>query len=263
MMTLSARNLNKRFGHITAVRNVSLRILPGRITGFLGPNGAGKTTLFYLLSGDLSPDSGRIILEENGTKVDLAKLRRHRVARSGVGFLYQDIRVFSTLSVLDNVIVALNTPQEDGLCWGFTHLRNMKRIRQQHREQAVEWLKFVGLYAENENSDRLEKKAAELSFGEKKLLCFAQLLSGNFGFLLLDEPMAGLNEYYVHKIESLIKHIIADTDVTVAIIEHDIRVLERLADFLYFMAEGEIVFFGLTGHVLGNEDIRRTYIGMD
>lgn len=263
MMTLSARNLNKKFDHITAVRNVSLRILPGRITGFLGPNGAGKTTLFYLLSGDLPPDSGQIILEDNKEKVDLAKLRRHQVARFGVGFLYQDIKVFGTLSILDNVIVALSTPREDGLLWELSHLRDLKSIRRQHREQAIHWLKFVGLCAEDENIYGLEKKAAELSFGEKKLLCFAQLLSRKFGLLLLDEPMAGLNDYYVHKIETLIKRIGDDTDTTIAIIEHDMRVLERLADFLYFMAEGEILFFGLTGHVLGNDDIRRTYIGMD
>jgi branched-chain amino acid transport system permease protein len=264
MISLSARNLTKSFGHVLALNNVSVRVLPGKITGLMGPNGAGKSTLFYLLSGDIAPDSGEVWIEGGkGGPKSIAGTERFRVARAGVGFLYQDVRVFESLSLLDNVLVAMNNPQADNLFWDIWHARHLGEIKSRHCQEALYWLDYVGLGGDRCGEARLKMKAAELSYGQKKLLSLAQLMARKSEVLLLDEPMAGLSGHFVEKIELLIKRICREKGATIAIIEHDIQVLERMADFVYFMAEGEIVFFGLTGHVLGNETVRRTYIGME
>jgi ABC-type branched-subunit amino acid transport system ATPase component len=263
MKSIKVKRLSKSFGEVTAVKDARCKILPGRVTGFLGPNGAGKTTLFHLISGDLIPDAGDITLfdEDNGQSIDLVHLQRHRMAALGIGKLYQDIKIFDHLSVLDNVVVGLFTDKEKSPFWIFSHLVGGKRTIREYEEKAIAALEFVGLSQEL-GQDIYYKSARELSYGQQKLLSFARLMGRDFDILLLDEPTAGVNEFLVKKLETFIKEM-ARAGKTVAVIEHNVKVLEKVADFIYFMEDGRIEFFGKADHILNNQEVRQRYIGME
>jgi len=263
MKSIKAKKLTKKFNEVVAVNAANFKILPGKVTGFLGPNGAGKTTLFHLITGDLKPDSGTISIydEINKSEIHLNKQKRYETAIAGVGKLYQDIKIFDNLSVIDNVVVGLYSEKEKNPFWIFSHLKSIKSIRKEYEQKAISALKFVGLY--DELGDQIfKKKAKELSYGQQKLLSFARIMEKDFDVLLLDEPTAGVNEFLVRRIEDFIKAMVK-SQKTVAVIEHNIKVLEKIADFIYFMEEGRIEFSGTADHILNNEEIRKRYIGIE
>jgi ABC-type branched-subunit amino acid transport system ATPase component len=252
MRSLKFINLSKKFGDIWAVKNITGSILPNRITGFIGPNGAGKTTLFHLLTGDLKPDSGKIFLDNE----EITSLPPYRIAKKGVGKLFQDVRIFKKLTVLENVIVAEQEDKYENPLWAWKNFLSFSKIRKKYEENGLYWLEFVGLIEEK------NKLAEELSFGQQKLLSFAKLMASNFDILLLDEPTAGLSPSMIKKIEELLQKIVYEKKKTIAIIEHNMSVVLNIANFVYFMNEGEIIFFGRTDHVLGEKEVREIYIGI-
>jgi branched-chain amino acid transport system ATP-binding protein len=263
MKSIKVKNLTKCFGEVKAVDSASFKILPGKVTGFLGPNGAGKTTLFHLISNDLKPDAGKIFLfdEDKNSGTDLVHLKRHEIADLGIGKLFQDIKIFDNLSVIENVMLGLFTKFQRNPTWSFFHFREQKKINAGYQERALKSLQFVGLYHEL-GELVFKKKARELSFGQQKLLSFARLMAMDFDILLLDEPTAGVNEFLVKKIEGFIQNFVG-LGKTVAVIEHNVKVMEKVADFIYFMEDGRIEFFGKTEHILNNQEIRQRYIGID
>jgi branched-chain amino acid transport system ATP-binding protein len=263
MKSIKVKNLTKKFGDVTAVKEAHCKILPGKVTGFLGPNGAGKTTLFHLITGDLTPNSGTIVLfdEDNGNNINLLHLKRHEMAAVGIGKLYQDIKIFDNLTVLDNIVVGLYNEKEKNPSWIFSHLKDLRSIKESYEKKAIEALDFVGLYHDL-GKDIYKKKAKELSYGQQKLLSFARLIGKDFDVLLLDEPTASVNEFLVKKIEEFIKETVK-AQKTVAVIEHNVKVLEKIADFIYFMEDGKIEFFGKTDHILNNQEVRQRYIGLE
>jgi|GEM_PF-1177938 len=263
MKSIKVKNLSKKFGDVTAVKDANVKILPGKVTGFLGPNGAGKTTLFHLITGDLAPNTGTIVLfdEDNGNDINLLNLKRHEMAAVGIGKLYQDIKIFDNLTVLDNIVVGLYNEKEKNPLWIFSHLKDIRSLRKSYEKKAIEALEFVGLYNDL-GKEIYKKKAKELSYGQQKLLSFARLIGRNFDILLLDEPTAGVNEFLVKKIEDFIKETVK-AQKTVAVIEHNVKVLEKIADFIYFMEDGRIEFFGKTDHILNNKEVRQRYIGIE
>jgi len=263
MKSIKIKNLTKKFGDVIAVKEASCKILPGKVTGFLGPNGAGKTTLFHLITGDLIPNTGTISFcdEDNGNNINLLNQKRDEIAAVGIGKLYQDIKIFDNLTVLDNVVVGLYDKKEKNPFWIFSHLKDIKVIRESYEKKAIEALEFVGLFQEL-GKDIYRKKAKELSYGQQKLLSFSRLIAKDFDVLLLDEPTAGVNEFLVKNIEEFIKETVK-AQKTVAVIEHNVKVLEKIADFIYFMEDGKIEFFGKTDHILNNQEVRQRYIGIE
>jgi len=245
---LVIRNVTKQFGNFRAVADVSASVVKGRITAFIGPNGAGKTTLFHVLSGELTADHGYIMLDEQ----NIGGLPPWRVARMGIGRQFQDVRVFGGLTVLDNVLVALLSPGEQS---PFRAWRGAA-ILKSHSTEAEYWVEFVGL------ADLRDKRADDLSFGQQKLLSFARLMAGGFALLLLDEPTAGLARSMVDRVVGLLHKIVKERGVTIALIEHNMSVVEALADWVYFMNEGQVAFTGRSDHVLGNRDVREIYMGL-
>jgi len=248
---LELRKVTKKFGGLVAVNEASIAFSKGRITGLIGPNGAGKTTIFNLISGFLKPDSGSILLD--GKRID--GLPPWEIAALGVGRLFQDVRVFGKLTALENVLLAKNPqPGENPLLSLFRRRKVMKAERD-NLEGARRWLEFVGLW------EQRGALAENLSYGQQKLLTIARLLNGGFEVLLLDEPTAGVHPKMVKSVLDVIRRL-TDEGKTVVVTEHNMGVITEICDWVYFLNEGKVLSFGLPHEVLGDPDVRRTYIGL-
>jgi len=248
---LECIEVTKSFGGLKAVDRVSVSFEPGKVTALIGPNGAGKTTLFHLISGALRPDSGQIFYRG----VPISGLPPWRISQMGIGRLFQDVRVFGRLSVLDNVRVAFRNQKGENPLWAILRRPAVNREEQTFTEEARRWLAFVGL-SELENT-----RAEDLSYGQQKLLAIARLLAGGADVFLLDEPTAGVNPETVRSLLVLIRRL-AESGKIVVVIEHNMNVVMEVADWVFFMDEGQIIAFGLPEEVLGDRTIRAAYLGI-
>ena len=247
---LIVRNVSKSFDGFFAVKGVTAIFLPGKITALIGPNGAGKTTLFHIIAGEIKPDEGKIIYKGE----DITGIPAWKIARKGIGRLFQDVRIFNNLTVLENVVCTLFSPKEDSPLFSFSCKKS--EVMENMREKAKELLELVGL-------KRLEKKmAGELSFGQQKLLAIARLLALESQVLLLDEPTAGLDPLMREKLLVLLRRIAEDQEKIIVVVEHNMSVVLNIAHWVYFMNEGKISFFGRVDHVLGAKEVKEIYLGI-
>ena len=248
---LTVKNIAKHFGSFTALHEVDAIVFPGRVTAFVGPNGAGKTTLFHIITGNLKPDSGQILLNEK----DVTGLSPWKIARLGVGKLFQDVRVFDNLSVLENICVALLEPYEQTL-FSIFHFAKKQMPVEKYRDEAMHWLDFVGL------ADLANHRGGELSFGQQKLLSIARLIAHKANCLLLDEPTAALSPVMIRKMIELIQKLVSEQSLSIALIEHNMAVVKELAFYTYFMHEGTVFCHGTQNCVLENPEVRELYMGL-
>jgi len=247
---LEISSITKQFDGVVAIDNLSLTIEPGRITGLIGPNGAGKTTLFNLICGFLRPDHGTITLA--GQRID--RLPPWNIARLGVGRLFQDVRVFDKLSVLDNVRVACATQPGENPLWALVAWRRVRQAEDVGTATAKRWLEFVGLA---QNGLRW---AQDLSYGEQKLLAIARALASDASVLLLDEPTAGIHPHLVDKVLDCVRTLRAQSR-TIVIIEHDLQVISDLCDEVCLLDRGRLLLRGVPSEILGDSEARRVYVG--
>lgn len=245
------RHLIKAFGGVRPVNDITADFHAGQVTALIGPNGAGKTTLFHLLAGSLRPDSGSI--EYSGRRID--GLPEWKIARYGVGRLFQDVRVFGKLSVIENVL--LGFPQQAGEA-PLMNLLSPRRVAQQEArltEAARRHLATVGLNV----SEQAEARA--LSYGQQKLLALARLLAQEASVLLLDEPTAGVNPTLIRTLIEVISRL-ASSGKTIVVIEHNMSVVQEIARHVYYMESGSIVASGNPDEVLCDQNLRAAYIGL-
>ncbi len=253
MEGLKIKRVSKTLNGIRIVDDVTATFLPGRITALIGPNGAGKTTLFHLITGELKADSGEIVYKGD----DISKLKPYIIARRGVGRLFQDVRVFDNLTVFDNVASACFDQEVESPWYPFVKCSHLKRKIREIKDVIYSYLNFVGL------SDMDNIYAGALSYGQQKLLAIARLLAGGYSLLLLDEPTAGLNPVMIKKVLEILERIVEeDKGKTIILVEHNMSAVTEVADWVYFMNEGKIAFFGRTDHVLGDKEVREIYLGM-
>ncbi len=250
-MMLECIEVTKSFGSVRAVDEVSLTFEPGKVTCLIGPNGAGKTTLFHLISGALQADSGEIWYR----KQRLDGLPPWRIAQLGIGRLFQDVRVFHKLTVLDNVRVAFRHQKGENPLWALMCRPYVTRQEQSITQEAKHWLEFVGL------SGQEQMQAEDLSYGQQKLLALARLMASGADVFLLDEPTAGVNPEMVRSLLDLIRRL-AEEGKTIVVIEHNMNVVVEVADWVFFMDNGQVVAFGLPDEVLGDRTVRATYLGL-
>ena len=251
MQGLFLKGIGRRFDDFWAVRDVTARVLPGKITALIGPNGAGKTTLLNLITGEMRPTQGRVLLDGH----DMTGRAPWEVARLGVGRLFQDVRVFRNLSALDNVVLAVQGRKREGPLTAWTASRSQARHRREVQERARHWLEFFDL-AQHEKS-----LAGELSFGQQKLLALARLVAADFKVFLLDEPTAGLHPKMIDRLEGYLRRLLEERPLSITLVEHNMSVVLELADWIHFMHEGRIAFSGRADHVLGAKDVRELYMG--
>ena len=248
---LRVEGVSKSFGAFRALHDVTLTAAVGRVTALVGPNGAGKTTLFHVIGGNLAPDAGRVFL--NGR--DVTGLPPYKIARRHVGRLFQDVRVFPALTVAENVEVSFLHRSDYKLATTLAWWRRAAR-EADRRGRAMEWLSFVGL------ADDADRPAGELSYGQQKLLALARIVALRPALLLLDEPTAALSPAMAKKMVALIRRLVAEKKLTIALIEHNMGVVRELADYIYFLHEGTVHTHGTQKEVLENPAVRELYMGL-
>ena len=249
-VVLEVEGLSKKFGSIVAAEDLSMVLRKGTITALVGPNGAGKTTVFNLLTGFITPDSGSVKL--NG--VELVGTTPNRVANAGMVRSWQDVRVIPRMNSLQNVMLGVQEQTGERLGPLFLAPGAVRRREDEVREEAMEWLRFVGMDA------FANETAGALSFGQSKLVALARVLATNADVLLLDEPASGIDRQWVDAMLGLIEKV-REQGRTVCIVEHNLMVVDRLADHTYFMELGRITDEGTFTELTSSPRLAEAYFG--
>ncbi len=232
---LEVKGMGKRFKKRPVLRDVSLTLQRGEVVGLLGPNGAGKTTCFYVISGLISPDSGTVLLDGE----DITDLPMYRRARMGIGYLPQEASIFRGLSVADNIRAVLEAVEPE----------------REKREAFLE-----DLLAEFAISHLRRTPALALSGGERRRVEIARALAAGPQFMMLDEPLAGIDPVALGDIRDLVLHL-KDRGIGVLITDHNVRETLDIVDRAYIIHDGHVLMEGTPDEILTHEDVRRVYLG--
>jgi branched-chain amino acid transport system ATP-binding protein len=247
---LEIKGLSKNFGGIVVADNIDLVIRPGRILGLIGPNGAGKTSLFNLVSGLYAPDSGTVSLD--GKPLD--GLALHQRARQGLARTWQHVRLFPSLSVIDNLIIgARHYPAESLVRLMFSPGRTRASAKAA-RAKAQDILARIGL------ADAADKSISDLPYGQQKLVGVGRALMNDARCLLLDEPMAGVEGQAYKAMQEVVRGV-ATSDVAVCVVEHNVAFIRDLCDEAVFMFQGRMLARGSIAELIANPKLTELYFG--
>ena len=243
---LRVKNLKKHFGGIKAVNGCSFEVKKGTITALIGPNGSGKTTVFNIISGVLKEDSGKVIFDG----IDITHFSPEAISNIGISRLFQQTRLFNNLTVRENLLLALDN--EDTKLW--KNLFGFNKVTKEKEEKIREMLKLVGM-------ERFENKLArELSYGQKRLVELIRTILNPHKFLMLDEPVVGVDPRLRKEIAELLRKLKKEGD-TILLIEHDMSFALGLADFVIVMDEGKVIAKGKPKEIKNNSKVLKAYLG--
>lgn len=256
MTMLKTQNLDKSFGGLHAVSDVSIHVRKGELLGLIGPNGAGKTTIFNLLTGVYVPTSGKIELADvDGALLQIDGMKPHLVARSGVSRTFQNIRLFKDISVLDNLRISMHKNAKHSLFEALFRLPRYQRDEQMFYKQAMHLLELVGL------ADKSRDLARNLPYGEQRKLEIARAMAADARLIFLDEPAAGMNPSETEDLARLIRKLQKDYDLTIVLIEHDMKFVMNLCQRIYVLDFGSIIAEGIPDEIRNNKRVIAAYLG--
>lgn len=253
MAILEVKNLGISFGGLRAVDDFNLKIEQGELYGLIGPNGAGKTTVFNMLTGVYKPTNGKIFLDGE----DITGKANIEINKEGIARTFQNIRLFSDLTVLDNVKAGLHN-QEEYIYSTLTGILRLPRFRQAEKamdERAMELLKVFDLDGE------ADYKASNLPYGKQRKLAIARALATNPKLLLLDEPAAGMNPNETQELMDTIRFVRDEFKMTILLIEHDMRLVAGICEQLTVLNFGQVLACGDTSEVLKDPKVITAYLG--
>jgi branched-chain amino acid transport system ATP-binding protein len=233
---LRLQQVHRKFGGLVAVDDLSMTILPSQVCGLIGPNGAGKTTVFNVITGVHRPQGGAIFLEEQ----EITSAKIHRITRLGIARTFQTIRLFPSLSTLEHVLV------------GQTHLRGAGNAL----EEAERLLSLLGIWEER------NRKAVTLPYGAQRKVEIARALATRPKLLLLDEPVAGMNERETEELLGMVSKI-RDLGVTILVIDHDMKFVMNICDYLFVLNFGRKIAEGTPDEIRTTECVLEAYLGRD
>lgn len=251
MAVLETKNLSISFGGLKAVDNFNLKIEKGQLYGLIGPNGAGKTTVFNLLTGVYKPTQGTILLDGE----DITGKKTIDINKAGIARTFQNIRLFNNLSVLDNVKAGLHNEHKYSVLSGVLKLPSYFKKEAAMNKEALELLKVFDL---DKEADFL---ARNLPYGKQRKLEIARALATRPKLLLLDEPAAGMNPNETQELMDTIKFVRDKFDMTVLLIEHDMRLVSGICEELTVLNFGQVLASGETSTVLNNPEVITAYLG--
>ena len=243
---LEVRNVTKRFGSLVAVHGVSMSVKAGELRAIIGPNGAGKTTFFNMISGYFAPTEGSIVFDGQ----DVTQVPAHTRVALGMGRTFQITEIFPELTVQENVLTAAEVAAGQTL-----HMLPTRADAKRANDVAAETLALVGL------SGKADRLVGELAHGDQRATEIAMSLVQRPRLLLLDEPTAGMGDQETYDITALIRRLHRDSKYTIVLIEHDMRVVFHLADYITVLDQGNLLAEGTPKEIGASEAVQAAYLG--
>lgn len=250
-MILEIKNVTKKFGGVIAISDTSFSVEPKEIYGLIGPNGAGKTTMFNIITGNYEPTEGGVFFRHE----EMTGLKPHQIVRKGIARTFQNIRLFKSMSVLDNVLIGFDFQAR------YTFLESVLRLprffgeEKRVKNRALEILEYLGL------KEYADHKATDLSYGQQRKVEIARALATNPELLLLDEPAAGMNPAETKELADLIFKARDDFDLTVLLIEHDMKFVNQLCDKVLVLDYGKTIYEGKPADAIKDPEVVAAYLG--
>ena len=251
-LLLATTSVRKEFGGLVAVEDVDFVVPRGSITSLIGPNGAGKTTFFNMLTGAYTPTSGEIVFDGQ----DIAGLAQHKITALGIGRTFQNIRLFGTMTSLENTLVGMHCRMHSGVFRSIARSPLQRREEAAAREKARALLDYCGLPKRAEN-----EYARNLAYGDQRRLEVARALATEPKLLLLDEPTAGMNPQETQAFTDFVRKVRDERALTVLLIEHDMKVVLGVSERVTVLDHGEKIAEGAPTDVTADERVREAYLG--
>ncbi|MBF0010295.1 ABC transporter ATP-binding protein [Enterococcus casseliflavus] len=255
MPLLEVKSLTKNFGGLAAVSHVDLHLDTNELVGLIGPNGAGKTTLFNLLTGVYEPSEGEVLFETQGKPKRLNGVKPYKIADLGLSRTFQNIRLFKNLTVMDNVLIAMNSKHKEGLLTSILRLPKYYKNEESMKIKALELLRIFDM------DGKSQTLAKNLPYGEQRRLEIVRALATEPKILFLDEPAAGMNPQETTELTKLIYKIQKDFQLTILLIEHDMSLVMEVCERIYVLEYGQVIAHGEPEEIKNNPRVIEAYLG--
>jgi len=248
---LRVEKVTKKFGGVVAIKDVSFYVKPLEIFGLIGPNGAGKTTLFNIITGVIKPTSGHVYFKDE----EITGLSPVEIVQKGIARTFQNIRLFKSMSVLENVLIGFHNHYEYSFFEAVFRFPRFFKQERLYKEKAMEILDFLNI------AEYAEYNATALSYGNQRKVEIARALATEPDLVLLDEPAAGMNPKETDELAETVFRLREEKEKTILFIEHDMKFVQKIADRVLVLDYGKTIFEGKPADMMKNEAVIKAYLG--